>query len=131
MQTVEEYRRKKAEYYARPEVIEREIKRRTAYLLKKRGSYIPRGTRGRPIGPTGKKAERNKFDANSRDKQYARLAVKGALGKGLIIKPNVCSDCGKNGRIEAHHYLGYEKEHWLDVQWFCPKCHVKHDLSIK
>lgn len=58
------------------------------------------------------------------NKTYARQAVKFALKQGKIIKGE-CQVKDKNcrGRIEAHHYLGYEKEHWLDIEWYCSYHH--------
>jgi hypothetical protein len=40
----------------------------------------------------------------------------------LFRKP--CQNCGKK-KSEAHHHKGYQKKHWLDVQWLCRKCHQK------
>ncbi len=60
--------------------------------------------------------------------RVARSEVYKAVLRGDMIKPDSCAQCneqrdGKNKRIEAHHYLGYEPEHWLDVIWLCTKCH--------
>ena len=46
-----------------------------------------------------------------------------------------CTDCGHLWtpgcpRSEIHeydHYLGYEREHWADVQAVCQPCHIKRD----
>lgn len=62
-----------------------------------------------------------------RIKCLARRAVQSALDKGELTRPLNCSICGGNSHpnrvIEPHHYLGYEREHWLDVQWCCYLCH--------
>lgn len=68
-----------------------------------------------------------KYHKNS----LARVAVANAIKNKQIIKPSVClinNEC--SGRIEAHHYLGYEREHWLDIQWFCSKHHHMIDNGI-
>lgn len=66
-------------------------------------------------------------------KQRARAAVKVAIGRGALTRPDRCFECGSadkpgsDGRttIHAHHHKGYEAA--LDVQWLCVKCHFKRD----
>lgn len=53
-------------------------------------------------------------------KYKAQTAVNNAIRDGKIVKPNVCSRCGKKRRIHGHHY-DYTKP--LAVYWLCPKCH--------
>lgn len=48
------------------------------------------------------------------------LKVRRAIKKGIIKKPNNCSLCGKEARLEAHHY-DYNKP--LDVVFLCCSCH--------
>ena len=57
------------------------------------------------------------------EKQPARIAVFRAVRAGRLIKPTVCSECGASGRIESHHWHGYDFPHRLDVVWLCPLCH--------
>lgn len=60
----------------------------------------------------------------------ARACVQYKVHTGSLIKPKICSindNC--KGRIEAHHYLGYEPEHWLDIQWLCTKHHAAVDSN--
>ncbi len=46
---------------------------------------------------------------------------------GEIKVPPKCQDCGKKSKLHAHHYLGYDKEHELDVMFLCQSCHqLKH-----
>ncbi len=68
----------------------------------------------------------------------ARNAVHAALNRGDIeVQP--CKYCGlppkkvkgnpkaqAHQRIQAHHYLGYEEIHWLDIEWLCGPCHGLH-----
>lgn len=57
----------------------------------------------------------------------AMSAVYWAKKRGLLTAKTECEYCGKSGIIHAHHYLGYEKRHFLDVMWLCPACHSKKD----
>jgi hypothetical protein len=58
-------------------------------------------------------------------KHQARVAFRNAVKMGILIKPNSCSveGCIETNRIDAHHYKGYSREHWLDVMWLCKKHH--------
>jgi hypothetical protein len=58
----------------------------------------------------------------------ARNKVNNAVRDGRLIRPEKCSvlDC-ESTRVEAHHYLGYEVAHWVDVEWYCRKHHVEAD----
>src|SRR5208283_956682 len=61
-----------------------------------------------------------------RPKINAVKAVGRATASGKLVKPKECSKCGAiSRRIEAHHYLGYEKAHHLDIQWLCVLCHSR------
>jgi hypothetical protein len=40
-----------------------------------------------------------------------------------------CFICG-NLDVSAHHYLGYDKEHALDVLWLCPKHHWEAEKKL-
>jgi hypothetical protein len=53
-------------------------------------------------------------------KHRAMAKVRNALKRGAIIRPEKCSNCNKNKRIEAHHE-DYNKP--LEVIWLCSKCH--------
>lgn len=55
----------------------------------------------------------------------ARMAVKNAIAKGTLQRPEGCSACGKppwTGKLHAHHD-DYDKP--LDVRWLCASCHKK------
>lgn len=53
-------------------------------------------------------------------KQYARHAVLHAVRMGRLVKPDSCTKCGSNKKIQAHHN-DYSSP--LDVQWLCIPCH--------
>ncbi len=62
----------------------------------------------------------------------ARGAVAAALDRGRLSRPDVCSACGSDGRLQAHHYLGYEREHYLDIEWLCLDCHKgRHATDLR
>jgi hypothetical protein len=50
----------------------------------------------------------------------AHAAVSSATTKGLLVRPDRCSSCGDEGKIQAHH-KNYSKP--LDVEWLCVACH--------
>ncbi len=55
-------------------------------------------------------------------KARAHVRVRYALKAGWLQKPDKCTRCGKEGRVEAHHqdYL------WpLAVEWVCLRCQRK------
>lgn len=57
--------------------------------------------------------------------QRAGQAVKNALNDTTLIKPDICEQCGRDYyELQAHHFLGYAKEHWLDIKWLCQPCHA-------
>ncbi len=75
---------------------------------------------------TAQKAQKRRTEENCdirHNKKCARRAVAIAIKAGNIIKSSICSLCGRSSNIESHHHLGYDKEHWLDIQWLCRDCH--------
>lgn len=73
---------------------------------------------------------------NEQQKRRARAAVRHALDRGILIRPQACQGCGKNplrgsdGRscLHGHHHRGYDRP--LDVEWLCPTCHFKVDRPL-
>lgn len=74
------------------------------------------------------KAAQRRGHAKHPSERKARTKVNHAITAGRLVRPEKCSvvDC-ESTRVEAHHYLGYEEEHWLDVEWFCKKHHMEAD----
>jgi hypothetical protein len=60
------------------------------------------------------------YEKNNHAKRLAQQAVKRALKKGVLVKPDCCEQCGGSGMLHAHHN-DYEKQ--LDVVWLCVPCH--------
>lgn len=63
-------------------------------------------------------------------KYKAQCAVNNALRKGLLLRPNICSCCGKECKPQGHHW-SYEEEHWLDVIWLCTRCHADEHKRLR
>lgn len=60
-----------------------------------------------------------------KDKARAQAAVSSAIKSGSLINPGLCSECGSNRCVEAHHD-DYAKP--LAVRWLCRSCHkIWHD----
>lgn len=58
-----------------------------------------------------------------KQRERARLAVKGAIKYGALVRPDHCDICGCECKPDAHHWHGYDEDHKLDVQWVCKSCH--------
>lgn len=67
-----------------------------------------------------------KYRARYPEKKLASGRLNDAIRYGKIIKPNVCSRCGKGGDLDAHH-ADYSKP--LEVEWLCRSCHVEEHKS--
>lgn len=62
------------------------------------------------------------------EKLRAMRTISDALRRGKLTRPNQCSRCGKEGRIEGHH-PDYSKP--LEVIWLCTLCHNDVHLELK
>jgi uncharacterized protein YerC/ribosomal protein S27AE len=97
-----------------------------AYLERKR-----RNRKYRPLYETARKRKwRLKNKARADQIRRAGHAVDFALIEGLMIRAKFCSKCGSTQRIQAHH-RSYERQHWLTVEWLCPRCHVQADKESR
>lgn len=61
------------------------------------------------------------------EKEAAIKAVKYAIDKGVLIRPESCSECGTAGEVQGHHE-DYTKQ--LDVMWLCRACHMKRHRRV-
>lgn len=75
--------------------------------------------------------KRNREAFNERYRRYhkenplkakARSAVRSALRNRTLTRPKVCSSCGSESFVEAHH-SDYDKP--LNISWLCKPCHWK------
>ena len=57
-------------------------------------------------------------------KQRARRAVREAIEAGCLTRPSTCDECGAECKPHAHHHMGYDEQHWLDVRFLCVDCHI-------
>lgn len=71
---------------------------------------------------------RLKWQEANLDKRAAHVILGNAVRDGRVSKPDTCSKCGYNGRIEGHHD-DYALP--LDVTWLCRKCHVAEHSKPK
>lgn len=67
---------------------------------------------------------RKRWSAANREKRYAHSVLWLAIKKGDVQRRTACEDCGRTGRIAAHHD-DYSKP--LDVRWLCGFCHHTAD----
>jgi len=100
------------EYEKKPERREAQRKRATS-------------ERGRELGRIRSQRYRSKPDGRKKDNVRGRLYQ--AIKSGKIVVPDACSECGKVGKVEAHHE-DYDKP--FDVIWLCKQCHEnRHHLN--
>jgi hypothetical protein len=85
-----------------------------------RKRWDSRGRRGK-LGKEASKRSSKKWLENHREARHAHSVVEHAVRSGKLVRPAVCSSCGSNGKIEAHH-----EDHLkpLEVTWLCKKCHA-------
>lgn len=65
-------------------------------------------------------------------RQRARVhaTIQRAIRAGQLsrISEQLCVDCGSQA-TRYDHYLGYEREHWLDVQPVCSSCDGQREIQ--
>ena len=93
------------------------------YTHSEKGLASRRAWRSSPAGKASAEATRARWRAAHPDRARARDAVNNAVRSGRLVRPDTCSGCGKPGRVEGHHHLGYDAAHLLDVVWMCHACH--------
>lgn len=69
-----------------------------------------------------KAARSPRLERSDRVKRAAYGFYNAALAKGLLVRPDACSKCGKVCRVHGHH-ADYNKP--LDVEWLCAGCHSR------
>jgi len=76
--------------------------------------------------PEAYKAYLDRYKSKHPDRVRAGNAVRGAVFRGTLDKPESCLRCGASGvRIEGHHH-DYSKP--LDVEWLCRPCHAAEHI---
>jgi hypothetical protein len=66
---------------------------------------------------------RREVRAASPEMVNAWQAVRWALLLGVLDRPDACERCDAPRRLHAHHGRGYDRDHWIDVDWLCSPCH--------
>ena len=101
--------------------------KRAWYLANREKKYLSkeaierRTTYAKANPEVGERATRAWVKRNP-EKKRAHWALKDAVKVGKIVRPSVCSRCGSEGPIHAHH-PDYSKP--LEVEFICSSCHGK------
>jgi hypothetical protein len=118
-------------------------KRRREYQQSERGKAAHKKNREKPENKTKYREYHRKFtndqyhsDPVVRNKVKARGAVSFGVQYGFLTRPATCQHPGKyapqcGGKIEAHHWKGYDRENWLNVEWLCETCHTAADMKTE
>jgi hypothetical protein len=72
------------------------------------------------LSPGARAQRKYREKPENRMKGAIRNRIHSALKRGVLVKGRCI--CGSD-QVEAHHYLGYDLEHALDVVWLCKKHH--------
>lgn len=75
-----------------------------------------------------KRQPKKQLTPDQKQERTARRYVTTLVHRGHFRKLP-CAVCGQQ-KVEAHHYLGYSKEHALDVVWLCPLHHDHVEKGI-
>jgi hypothetical protein len=87
-------------------------------------------SRWRRENPEKYNAQIKRYQEANKEKIRAYRKFRKALKAGILHRPKYCEQCGKAGRIDAHHHKGYDFP--LEVLWLCRQCHVdKHQEAMR
>ena len=86
-----------------------------------RKRYDSGGSRGSPTSESIKRG-RKRWSDSHRKERNAHLRLHRAIECGAVVRPPVCSGCGKRRMVDGHH-SDYSKP--LEVTWLCKECHGK------
>ena len=67
-------------------------------------------------------------ESNPSERVRAQGLINMRVRRGAIARPSCCSECGKPGRVDAHHE-DYAKPD--EVEWLCRSCHMKRHWRRK
>ncbi len=59
------------------------------------------------------------------EKHRVHKAVRKAVARGSLVRPETCEDCGSMGSPQAHH-SDYTRR--FDVEWLCVRCHAARHM---
>jgi hypothetical protein len=122
------------------EIADRRQKHREEYLKSEKRKQAVKHDNERPETKLRKKLwelseKGRKVQKNNRDKYPNRRKARGKVNTEVQSErlPKVNTQeckCCNNIAIGYHHYLGYEREHWLDIIPLCRDCHIKADKEL-
>lgn len=69
------------------------------------------------------------FPGERKYKRKAQRAVQRLVKQG-VLKRLPCEECG-DPHSEAHHFIGYDPQNWLDIRWLCSKHHHEAHEKLK
>lgn len=72
---------------------------------------------------------KKKISYTKKQKISAGNAIHSAIKSGELETKNcqVCDD----PKSEAHHYKGYDKKNWFNVNWLCRTCHKREHERMR
>ena len=103
---------------------EKILVRNRAYKEKNREELNAKQRTKHAANPEKERERSKKNREKYPEKANARWAIRLAIRRGEIKRPNKCSRCGKKCAPDGHHH-SYEEKYWLDVEWLCRQCHSK------
>lgn len=77
--------------------------------------------RQRPEVKARRREYQARYAATNREKTRAHSAVRDAVRGGVLVRPDICPQCGAHVKVHAHH-TDYTRP--LDVTWLCVRCHT-------
>lgn len=78
-----------------------------------------------------RKAQIKRYKEKYPEKYRANIIVQKRVGRGTIVKPNVCEDCGReiDKRLLHAHHEDYSAP--LEIIWCCADCHNERHGRIR
>jgi hypothetical protein len=107
----------------------RRRERRMAQYEENKEEYLARNQKWKDRSRSQISAYNRKYWETHRIEHQARRAVAKALKDGTLVKTASCNRCSAPAVIGHHH--SYEPEYWLDVEWLCKRCHLRHHAEEK
>lgn len=96
---------------------------RCGAMARWRREYIDSGKSAKACSKWGKTKKGRVYSDNRKisvNHSRAHDAVRRAVKRGDLVRPDACSKCDRKGRVQAHHD-DYKKP--LVVIWVCQSCH--------
>lgn len=110
----------------RTRILEQHKQRASLPEVRERQNEIARKNRHLPHNRKRVRKYCDLYNERHPEKYAAKLAVRWAIKRGDIVRPDRCGKCATIGQVQAHHH-DYTKP--LDVEWLCQKCHTTEHRS--